>query len=240
VVGLSVFRSANVAHPAGHPDLGRRAPWRRPALAVQTAAVTEAGTVRKATGEDVAGMARALARAFEDDPVMEWFFPNVERRRKRLPPFMTALLRLSALPHDHVYTTDGWQGAALWNPPGTWQANVRGQLRLIPSMVRLIGTRLATVGRALPLIEKHHPREPHWYLLMLGTEPQWQGKGIGSALVEPVLARCDEEGMPAYLESSKERNIPFYSRHGFEVTGELRLPGGPPMWPMWRNPRPAA
>jgi len=73
---------------------------------------------------------------------------------------------------------------------------------------------------------------------VLGTDPQHQGKGIGSALLAPVLAKCDAEGIPAYLESSKERNIPFYRRHGFEVTTELNLKNGPSLWPMWRDPRP--
>lgn len=74
---------------------------------------------------------------------------------------------------------------------------------------------------------------------MLGTRTALQGKGIGSALLEPVLERCDAQGMPAYLESSKYSNIAFYNRHGFEVTGEIPLPlGGPVVWPMRRNPRP--
>jgi predicted GNAT family N-acyltransferase len=51
-----------------------------------------------------------------------------------------------------------------------------------------------------------------------------------------VLELCDSERLPAYLESSKERNVDFYARHGFRVTSELRLPKGPPMWPMWRSP----
>ena len=55
-------------------------------------------------------------------------------------------------------------------------------------------------------------------------------------MLGPVLARCDEDGVRAYLESSKEQNIPFYRRHGFEVTGEVRLPGGPPVWTMRASP----
>ena len=72
---------------------------------------------------------------------------------------------------------------------------------------------------------------------MLGTEPERQGNGIGSALMQPVLDDCDEHGIGAYLESSKERNIAFYGRHGFKVTEEILLPKGPPVWGMWRDPR---
>ncbi|HLK43152.1 MAG TPA: GNAT family N-acetyltransferase, partial [Thermoleophilia bacterium] len=73
---------------------------------------------------------------------------------------------------------------------------------------------------------------------VLGTAPPAQGKGVGSALLAPVLERCDREGVPAYLESSKEKNVPFYRRHGFEVTREIQLPDGPMLWAMWRDPRP--
>jgi GNAT superfamily N-acetyltransferase len=93
--------------------------------------------------------------------------------------------------------------------------------------------------RAIAEVERVHPKEPHWYLAVLGTEPAWQGKGVGSALLAPVLQRCDREGRPAYLESSKESNLAFYARHGFEVTGTIDLlGGGPRVWPMWREPRP--
>ena len=112
------------------------------------------------------------------------------------------------------------------------------QLRILPQLIGIFGRRLGAGFRAFNLIEKHHPRNPHYYLAVLGTEPAHQGKGIGSALMQPVLELCDREGVPAYLESSKERNVPYYRRHGFEVTEELHLPGrGPPVWLMWREPR---
>ena len=82
-----------------------------------------------------------------------------------------------------------------------------------------------------------HYREPHWYLSTLGTDPEAQGRGLGSAMLAPVLGLCDEDGWPAYLESSKESNIPFYERHGFRVTGEIQVPDGPKLWPMLRPPR---
>ena len=93
--------------------------------------------------------------------------------------------------------------------------------------------------RGMTVIDRHHLREPHYYLAVLGTEPEKQGKGFGAAMLAPVLDRCDAEGALAYLESSKERNIPFYERHGFVVQETLQLPDGPPLWPMIREPRPA-
>jgi GNAT superfamily N-acetyltransferase len=75
------------------------------------------------------------------------------------------------------------------------------------------------------------------YLQGLGTDPPRQGEGLGSAVLQPVLARCDRDGLPAYLETTKERNVGFYESHGFAVVARTRLPlDGPPMWFMWREP----
>ena len=104
-----------------------------------------------------------------------------------------------------------------------------------------VAANLATTLRLLNLVESMHPHEPHWYLATLGTAVEQQGKGVGGALMRPVLEHCDAEGIPCYLESSKERNVPFYRRHGFEVVKEVPLPGeGPLLWTMWREPQPAA
>jgi predicted N-acetyltransferase YhbS len=86
-------------------------------------------------------------------------------------------------------------------------------------------------------MESGHPTTPHYYLDSLGVEPEWQGMGLGSALMRPVLERCDREAMPAYLNAGSPRSRDLYMRHGFEVTEEFTLPdGGPPLWRMWRQP----
>ena len=100
-----------------------------------------------------------------------------------------------------------------------------------------MSTRTVRALRLLFEIDGLHPREPHWYLATLGTVPERQGQGVGAALLQPVLTLADEDGVPAYLESSKERNVPFYARFGFEVVEELHSKvGSPPMWRMWREP----
>lgn len=101
---------------------------------------------------------------------------------------------------------------------------------------RLVLRAPLVVGGSLWAERRHPATPPHWYLVWLGTDPSDQGKGLGSAVLRPVLEHCDTEGVAAYVESSKERNIAFYARHGFRVIRELRLPRGPTVWPMWREP----
>ena len=97
--------------------------------------------------------------------------------------------------------------------------------------------RIVPAFRSLSLVDGKHPQEPHYYLGAVGVDPQFQGQGLGSALIEQGTARCDEEQMPAYLVSSNPRNVPLYERHGFEVIEEIELPsGGPTLWRMWRDP----
>jgi ribosomal protein S18 acetylase RimI-like enzyme len=194
--------------------------------------------VRPATTEDLDGMAHALSLSFHDDPVMQWLFGDEPPRPVRyLRPFF-AIEGRRHLQHRTVYTADGHPGAAYWDPPGHWKSSPMSILRLAPVMVRGIGRRTAKALQGLNRMEKAHAGHPdHYYLAVLGTRPDRQGEGVGSALMAPVLATCDAEGVGAYLESSKESNIPFYRRHGFEVVGEVTVPSGPTIWPMWRDPR---
>jgi GNAT superfamily N-acetyltransferase len=113
------------------------------------------------------------------------------------------------------------------------------QLLLMPAMIRVATLRrVPGLMSGLNAIEKKHPHEPHYYLLGLGVEPDLQGRGIGTQMMAPVLAMCDRDGVPAYLESSKEINVPLYERNGFKVTERFQVPnGGPPIWLMWRDPR---
>jgi ribosomal protein S18 acetylase RimI-like enzyme len=196
-------------------------------------------SVRKATLADAPRLAQALASAFQDDPVIAWIFPDQQRRRAVLPAFMEFRLRKLAFPYDEVWMTAGGAAAAGWlPPPGRWQLSRRQRLGLLPSLVRFLGRRTASVLGGLDRMEERHPDDrSHRYLFILGTEQAAQGRGLGSALLSHMLARVDAEQMPAYLESSSERNLALYGRHGFEVTSEVAIPGGPRIWPMWRQPR---
>ena len=186
---------------------------------------------RVATASDAPEIAASLARAFHDDPVASYALPSDRRRPGQLRRFYRERLR-TLLPEELVFCDPERRGAALWAPPDRWHTPLGELLR----------TRIFTRRSPLFLVggrrvERRHPTEPHYYLAVLGVDPEAQGTGLGSRLLEPMLERCDREGAPAYLESSKERNLDFYARHGFRVTGRTRLPLGPPLWFMWREPR---
>jgi len=194
--------------------------------------------VELATQKDLAPIADALQDAFFDDPVMSWILRDERSRPRRLTGLFGVLLRAHYLPLGTVWTIPGNTGGALWAPPGQAIIPTTKVVRHLPSILRALGPHSLRALRALTHVERQHPKEPHWYLGVLGTRVAHQAKGVGSALLSPVLDQCDESGLPAYLESSKHSNIAFYHRHGFELTGEIQLPlRGPPVWPMWRDPR---
>lgn len=195
-------------------------------------------TVRKAVAADRAKLTAAMARAFDDDPIANWFAAQDKRRARRIYDFMDVAYRIVS-PYGEVYTTDDLQGGAYWSPPGKWKMGMLQQLMLLPAMIRTAGAkRVFAVMGGLNAIEKNHPHDPHYYLLALGVEPDLQGRGLGTKLMAPVLEMCDRDRVPAYLESSKERNVPLYERNGFKVTEEMVVPnGGPKIWLMWRDPK---
>jgi GNAT superfamily N-acetyltransferase len=183
-------------------------------------------------------LGEVLGRGFRDDPVWNWVCPDPIRRQRHLGAAFAHVIRHRVLAGT-AWTTPGLAGAAVWAPPGDWRARPVDTARMALPLLRAIGPRgVPQRVRALARIEARHPPEPHWYLEILATEPELRGRGVGSMLLEPMLERCDREGVPAYLESSKEANIAFYARFGFEVTSEIRIDDEAPLlWAMWRRPR---
>lgn len=179
-----------------------------------------------------------LARAFHADPVASWACRPDEVRPRVLERLFGMRLR-DIHAHGEIWTTDGLESVAVWAPPERWHTTTRQDLAYATCLFhpRLL-FRMPMVVAGLLRAQSMHPREPpHAYLAILGTDPAAQGRGLGSAMMAPVLEQCDRDGLGAYLESSKEQNIDFYARHGFRVTAERRLPRGPRLWPMWRDPR---
>lgn len=199
-------------------------------------------TAQRASNRDLAAIAAVLADAFFDDPVMAWLLPGAGGRQRRLRVFFATMLRHEILRHGGVEVArvgGRLVGAALWLPPEHRHPGVGQQLAELPGLVRAFGRHLGTASVMAGAQFRAHPSDaPHWYLYAIGVQPAAQGSGVGGALLRSRLERCDADGTPAYLESSKTGNVPLYEHFGFEVTGALALPdGAPPVPTMWRNPR---
>jgi len=192
----------------------------------------------------------ALSRAFYDDVMSAWAAPDPLLRVRMLVHFMGATLKDGKPFGETVVarrpdtTLEGRvteiAGAAVWLPPGAYPRGNRRDLvlllRLLPTTPAL-GRRVGDILRLFNAVDAKHPHEPHWYLALLGVDPSYQRTGAGSALLAPVLARCDATGLPAYLETQKPENVPWYGRFGFEVVDELQVGRCPPVWTLQRAPQ---
>jgi GNAT superfamily N-acetyltransferase len=193
-------------------------------------------TARLATAADAEPASRMLARAFRDDPLVQHLLTDEARRAAKLPTMFRLLFKLG-LPYGACDVTNGYEAAALWRPPGKWHIPVWQYLANGQEFLSVFGAGALRAMAIMDQIERNHPREPHWYLQAIGTDPDKQGKGYASVLMRHQLSLVDGQVMPAYLESSKEKNIPIYASFGFELTGEIRIKNGPVIYPMWRKAR---
>ena len=199
--------------------------------------------IRSAVAGDVPVLAETLSQAFDDDPVISWVIRGDGKRPDALRRLFTYILRES-IPHGEVTTTQDLDACAVWLPPGVWTepSGPLESLRMLPETLRWTGLGRLQRYRAMDAAEfAKRPREPHFYLSILGVKPSRRGQGLGSALLSHTLSRLDDVDLPAYLENSNEANASLYMHHGFKVMDEIRLrEGGPTMWCMWREPRGAA
>jgi len=191
---------------------------------------------------DIEVVVDVLTEAFAEDPVMQWVFANEAKRVDNIGTWWSFMLNRQpegAL----VLVSEDQTTAAFWHAP-KFGSNPAGEVDgerqkgresgpqtgaedpLITLVTELVGERLGEVLTYFAQVVGAHLEEPHWYLSAIGTRPAAQGQGSGHLLLQPMLDRCDAEGLPAYLESSNPRNVPFYFRHGFVSVGDLLTPDG--------------
>ncbi|MER6982512.1 GNAT family N-acetyltransferase [Streptomyces carpinensis] len=194
--------------------------------------------IRRAGEDDRELVVRLLDEAFQDDPVSGWVFPGEEYRRATHHRLMAAF--------TDVVFAEGWidvaedgSACALWLSVPAGHAPEGGdgpdEAVLLREAVDPANLRVEEITRMMA--ESHPADRAHAYLWMIGVVPDRQGEGLGGALIQHVLDRCDREGLPAYLEASSARSTKLYERLGFAFTGRtLDIPDGPRMWPMWREP----
>ncbi len=184
-------------------------------------------------------MTETITKAFMEDPVWSWAFPD-EQRRARHYRVWWGMLVAAALEHGSAWVT-GEQMAAvsIWVLPGEEELLPNDEARLEPALGEMLGSeQSARVLELVQLFDDHHPGEPPFhYLSLLATDPDHRGQSLGVGLLAQRLEVLDEAGEPALLESTNPVNHKRYRRLGFEQVDEFSAPeGGPPVAVMWRDP----
>ncbi|HEX4902392.1 MAG TPA: GNAT family N-acetyltransferase, partial [Acidimicrobiales bacterium] len=177
-----------------------------------------------ATAADLPAVTDVLTAAFAADPVQRWVFePAADPDAGRRALFQLLVEDYFGLGHLHVAVAGGaLAGAAMWAPPDRDVLQGSRVDDLLAALTPHLGDELIPRLGELAKAHEHRPAEPHLYLGVLGVDPARQSGGIGASLLGPTLAECDRMGVLAHLESSNERNVAFYERHGFEVVDAYR------------------
>jgi len=190
--------------------------------------------------ENLGAAAEALARAFHNDPLQAYVFPDPAERAARSPEHFAPILRYGLL-FGEVLTNEGTPlGASVWLPPGEWEVTPeRAAEDGIDDLPRAIGEEAA--GRffsALGAIDQYHREIPtHWYLMVVGVSPEGRGRGLGRALIQPIMDRADAAGLSCYLETAQPDNVAFYEHLGFKQVVDVVEPqSGLRLWTFRRDP----
>ncbi|MDA8372277.1 MAG: GNAT family N-acetyltransferase [Nocardiopsaceae bacterium] len=192
-------------------------------------------TVRLATRGDVPRAVETLGRAFADYAFTRHTVA-ADRHVERVKRFQELFISRIGLDFGRVWISEGGDAVAVWTTPETAKAgDVFAELG--PQFVEIAGDRAKAHEEAEAAMRPHRPQEPVWFLGSVGVDPDRQGRGLGSAVIRPGIEAAEKDGVPAFLETSDERNVGLYRHLGFTVTAEYDLPGGGPRtWAMLRRP----
>ncbi|RED16358.1 acetyltransferase (GNAT) family protein [Parasphingopyxis lamellibrachiae] len=192
-------------------------------------------TMRRAAQSDWRMIGAITGDAFQNDPVSSWVFGN----KRPMAAVFGRMARDIYLPHGICHLA-GDDGATQWLLPGVNNTMpLAGQMNIAWHMIR--GGGFGSLKRGMSAgsaMARHHPKEPHAYLYTIAVRASAQGRGLGRALLAPMLDACDRAGLPAYLENSNPRNHSFYAGQGFDHIEHFSPgPAAPPLEAMWREPR---
>ncbi len=184
-------------------------------------------------------LAEAMVSAFAGDPLYRWLYPEPGRRAEALRE--TFVLMLDAgLARGAVHTDAAGAAVAVWTPPGVELLDASGERRFLDLLARHAPDRVGDALAGMGALAAHRPAGPAFTLHSVAVRAGVQGRGVGRRLLDPVLRRCDADGVAVSLDTSNPRNAAFYARLGFRATAEERVPGGGPLMRVLVRPPAAA
>ncbi len=191
---------------------------------------------------DLLVAAQGLARAFQEDPLQTYVFPDPAERAARSPGHFAPLLRYGLKFGEVLAATRPSDGAAVWLGPDAWEVTPeRATAAGLDDLPNVMGDAAAErFFSVLAAVDPYHHRDvsaAHWYVMVVGVSPEAQGTGLGRALLQPIIDRADAACLPCYLETAQPKNTAFYEHLGFRQVVDTVEPGsGLRMWTFRRDP----
>ena len=203
--------------------------------------LTDLNGLFQLTKKHVKPAAQMLARAFIHEPYEVYLTPDESKRIKRLTHVFTFLMKYNILYGVAYATSPNLEGVAGWLHSRNaldsyWKVIRSGAIGLLFKVGITYARQQLALQNLFTEKEKINAPFPHWYLVPLGVDPQYQGNGYASKLLRPTLAWLDTEQLPCYLETELEKNVEIYEHFGFEIVEKgTILDTDVPFWCMLRK-----
>lgn len=178
--------------------------------------------MRRATRADFDTIERILLASFANDPHVRWLLEQ-SRHPRKLRILIDYVVH-QTLRRGEVYLSDCENAVALWDSERTEPLSLHYLHRNISFLFRIGVRSVARALRSESRIHRNFQRHRRFrHLYMIGVLPSAQGRGLASALMDPVLTRMREESIPVFVETANPRNVEVYAKKGFQVFETLAI-----------------
>ncbi|MFN7328966.1 MAG: GNAT family N-acetyltransferase [Bacteroidota bacterium] len=183
--------------------------------------------IRKATRKDKAAIVGVLAQAFWNEPLINWFAGAHKNKKQRIDALMSFVFE-KRLPNGEVYITNDSQAVAIWRNDSSTKFSIYLMWEYLKFLWIFGYKKVMEIDRYEKNVQSRYPKNKSiYYLWMLGTSSQSQGKGLGSSLMNYVLTDADKKGTDTYLETATESNVALYRHKGFDLYDKMEVGGEP-------------
>lgn len=175
----------------------------------------------KASHNDKTLLTELLTKSFEENLSVNYVIQQDDKKLKRIRLLMEYSIEMCFL-FGEIWLSNDKKACALILYPHKKRTTLSSVFLDLNLIFRVIG--VSGFGKVMSrevLIKKKQPKEKMVYLWFIGVNPLYQHSGIGSLLLKEVLADVEKKGLPVYLETSTEKNLPWYQRFGFTIYDKL-------------------
>jgi ribosomal protein S18 acetylase RimI-like enzyme len=164
-----------------------------------------------------------LTESFDDNKSVNYVVKRDRNRKERIHGLMNYSFDVCNAFGD-VWIADDGQACALVLYPDKKHSTLSAIIWDAKLALSVIGlNRVSQVLSREAKIKSFHPKGQFSYLWFIGVAPELQNKGKGSQLLKEIIRESESQGRPIYLETSVDRNLPWYKKHGFEIFQSLEL-----------------